>query len=179
MCQQCLDNGRVVCHRCKGTDFEVGSDSQLRSNEMLESSLTSSQGGNGGAEQEEHTRPEQIGELTSTTIEDEYEHPSWGCSTVTLREPAPGDAEPAMVEGPAIASMDAAEGTWMQVVPTGDWDSADYGEEYLSLQVADWLYVRPGLTEGWAYAFSERLGRCGWYPPDYARQVDDALWLHT
>jgi len=67
---------------------------------------------------------------------------------------------------------DGVIGCWMLVA--ADWDATTYGEDYLCLQAEEWLRVLPGLSEGWGFAFSSRLNRYGWYPPEYAKQANTA-----
>ena len=52
-----------------------------------------------------------------------------------------------------------------------DWNSLQFGEEYLSLQKGEWLRVLPGIVEGWAFAFPPRLSSYGWYPPTFAAEA--------
>ena len=58
---------------------------------------------------------------------------------------------------------------WMLVA--ADWNSLQFGEEYLSLQQGEWLRVLPGIVEGWAFAFSPRLSSYGLYPATYAAEA--------
>ena len=59
------------------------------------------------------------------------------------------------------------------VAAVADWDSSEYGSDYLNLARGDMLLpcapVPAVDAEGWSYAMHAPTGRCGWYPPAYAQ----------
>ena len=63
---------------------------------------------------------------------------------------------------------EVTEGFWTEMSVLHDWDSTDYGPEYLSLVKGELLRVWSNLKEGWSYAISKSSQRRGWFPPDFA-----------
>eukprot|EP00930_Biecheleria_cincta_P028232 TRINITY_DN19699_c0_g1_i1.p1 TRINITY_DN19699_c0_g1~~TRINITY_DN19699_c0_g1_i1.p1 ORF type:complete len:658 (+),score=90.27 TRINITY_DN19699_c0_g1_i1:52-2025(+) len=204
VCSGCFNGGRAACHKCKGADLEVFTDSQLRSNEELfESSATSSRGRTDMYRSETFSRPStqmfSIGDAeTPWPIEEEYADPSWASTVVIPSETQTGLLPPLAELTPDTGGVPSATepdsnvndvtetisgqlnqqaasaqgspgtsevGAWARVIV--DFNPHEYGPEYLNLQSKEWLFVRPHLEQGWAFAWSQRLSRWGWVSPDY------------
>lgn len=59
------------------------------------------------------------------------------------------------------------EAGWKDMRVKEDWDAAEFGDQYLSLEKGELLCVSPERQEGWAYACSYQRERKGWFPPSY------------
>jgi len=56
------------------------------------------------------------------------------------------------------------------------WDGSAWGPEYLSLEQGERLQAQedaePSQSSGWAFGYSLKNDKCGWFPPDFIKYND-------